>query len=85
MVNNDYPAAFSCFFPPSNFGVAVTYTACVHHAASLLTWVEAKHFPVISGTKGWTGCLVSGTKSGFPHLIFTKPEHKPYFLLGFFL
>lgn len=84
MLNNDYMAAFSSSFPPSNFGVAITYIACAHQADSLLTQLGAKHFPVISGTKGWAGCLVSGTRHVSPHLIFTKPEHKPYFLLCLF-
>lgn len=85
MLNNNYFPALSSFFSPSNFGAAVTYIACACHTASLLTWLEAKHFPVITGSKGWTGCFVPGTIHIFPHLIFTKPEHKPYFLLGLFL
>lgn len=61
------------------------YTSCVHHTTFLLTWFETKPFPVISGTKSWSVCLVSGTKCVLPHLIFTQPEHNPCFLLGLFV
>lgn len=53
----------------------VSHVAGAHHTASMLIWLETKHFSGTTGITYWIGCLIPGTECVFPHLMFTEPQN----------